>query len=364
MLTTNLFIMYVALEVQNLCFYVLASLKRFNNFSVEAGLKYFLLGSFSSSLLLFSISLLYGLFGTLDIFDIYYILLNFNFEFIYFLVFISLFFFLCGFFFKFGAVPFHWWIPDVYEGSPTPIMMFFLILPKILILFLLIKFYFYLFIFEINLNIFFLFIGLLSIIIGGINAMYQLKIKRFLAYSTIVNIGYIFIALSIFSLESMFSSIFYLICYIISIFIFFWFLLFYRKYYNLELNKLFELNYLNYNIFLIFFISIVFFSFLGLPPFIGFFGKVFIYLNLLMQQNYFILLILLILSVIIGFYYLRVIRFLFFTNNTLIEKKNVLFFNVNNVFILFILFNILFIFFFDIICEYITNVLLYTFLNI
>ena len=85
--TINLFIVYVALEIQNLCFYVLAALKRFNNFSVEAGLKYFLFGSLSSSLLLFGISLLYGLLGTLDIIDIYFILLNFNYELFYYFIF-------------------------------------------------------------------------------------------------------------------------------------------------------------------------------------------------------------------------------------------------------------------------------------
>lgn len=362
MLTTNLFIMYIALEIQNLCFYVLASLKRFNNFSVEAGLKYFLLGSFSSSLLLFGISLIYGLLGSLDIFDIYIILLNFNYNYIYIFLFIALFFFLCGFFFKLGGAPFHWWVPDVYEGSPTVVMMFFSILPKILLLFLLIKFYFYIFFFELNLYNFFLLIGLLSIIIGGINAMYQLKLKRFIAYSTIVNIGYILISLSIFSLEGMFSSIFYLICYLISVFSLFWFILYFRKNQNIEFIFLNELSLINYNIILLFFISILFFSFIGLPPFIGFFGKLFIYLNLLLQLNYYILILLLIFSVIIGFYYLRVIRFLYFYNFQF-EKKNILNMNINNIFILFIYFNLIFLLFFDFFSEYILNLLIINFLN-
>ncbi len=353
--------MYIALEIQNLCFYVLASLKRFNNFSVEAGLKYFLLGSFSSSLLLFGISLIYGLLGTLNIFDLYLILINFNYEYIYIFFFLALFFFICGFFFKLGAVPFHWWVSDVYEGSPTIIMMIFSIFPKIVLLFLLIKFYFYLFFFEFNLNNFFLIIGLFSIVIGGINAMYQLKIKRFLAYSTIVNIGYILIALSIFSLEGMFSSIFYLFCYLFSVFIFFWFFLFFRKNKKIEFFYLNELSLISYNLLLLFFISILFFSFIGLPPFMGFFGKFFIYLNLLFQFNYFILIVLLIFSVIIGFYYLRIIRFLYFYN-FIIEKKNITFFYINNFFILFIYINIFFLFFFDFFSEYILNLLIFSFL--
>jgi NADH:ubiquinone oxidoreductase subunit 2 (subunit N) len=103
----NLFIIYICLEIQNLCFYILAALKRFNNFSVEAGLKYFLFGSFSSSLLLFGISMMYGLFGTLDIIDIYFILLNFDYSIFFILNFLAMFFFFCGLLFKLGSAPFH-----------------------------------------------------------------------------------------------------------------------------------------------------------------------------------------------------------------------------------------------------------------
>jgi NADH:ubiquinone oxidoreductase subunit 2 (subunit N) len=100
-------------------------------------------------------------------------------------------------------------------------MLFFSILPKIVLIFFIIKINFYLFFFESSLGFFFVLLGFLSIIFGGINAMYQLKIKRFLAYSTIVNIGFMIIPLSLFNIEGMFSSIFYLICYITSILILF-----------------------------------------------------------------------------------------------------------------------------------------------
>jgi NADH-ubiquinone oxidoreductase chain 2 len=100
-------------------------------------------------------------------------------------------------------------------------MLFFSILPKLVLVFFLIKMNFYLFFFEINISFLFLLIGFISIIFGSINAMFQYKIKRFLAYGTIVNIGFILISLSLFNLEGMFSSIFYLLCYVFSIFIFF-----------------------------------------------------------------------------------------------------------------------------------------------
>jgi NADH-quinone oxidoreductase subunit N len=107
LMSMNLFGIYIALEIQNLCFYVLASLKRYSNFSTEAGLKYFLLGSFSSSLLLFGISLIYGFFGTVDLFDIFFILTNFNFDILYMLLLLAVFFIACGLLFKIGSVPFH-----------------------------------------------------------------------------------------------------------------------------------------------------------------------------------------------------------------------------------------------------------------
>jgi NADH:ubiquinone oxidoreductase subunit 2 (subunit N) len=102
----NLFIFFLAIEIQTLCFYILASLKRYSNFSTEAGIKYFLFGAFSSSLLLFGISLLYGLFGTLDIYYIFFILNYYSF-FYSILLFFSFFFLFCGLMFKLGAAPFH-----------------------------------------------------------------------------------------------------------------------------------------------------------------------------------------------------------------------------------------------------------------
>lgn len=103
----NLIVIYIAIEIQNLCFYVLASLKRYSNFSTEAGLKYFLFGSFSSSLVLFGISLFYGLFGTVNITDLYFILLNYNNEMFFILFFLAIFFFISGLLFKLGSAPFH-----------------------------------------------------------------------------------------------------------------------------------------------------------------------------------------------------------------------------------------------------------------
>jgi NADH-quinone oxidoreductase subunit N len=254
-------------------------------------------------------------------------------------------------------------VPDVYEGSPTVITMFFSILPKILLVFLLIKFYFLIFFFELNFSYLFVVTGFLSVVIGGVYAMYQFKIKRFLAYSTIVNVGFLLIGFSSFSLDAIYSVVIYLFCYLVPVLSFFLFIIFFRIKNKAELNNLFELSNFNYNTILVFFLSIVFFSFLGLPPFMGFFGKFFIYLNLVNNYNYLLFLILLFLSVVVGFYYIRVIRFIFFSYYQ-VEKKNVYNININIFFTILVYLNVFFLFFFDFFSENIINLLLYSFVYI
>ena len=352
-MTDNLFIFYLALEMQNLCFYVLASLKRYSNFSTEAGLKYFLLGAFSSSILLFGISIIYGILGTLNLNEIQILLYYNNFENYSILLFISLFFIISGLLFKLGSAPFHYWVPDVYEGSPTIITMFFSIMPKIVLSFVLVKLYFFIFFFEIKyISFLFLICGIFSIIVGIYNAMFQIKIKRFLAYSAIANVGFILLGFSTMTFDGIFASLFYLFCYIFSISLIFFLLLNVRYYNGKEIYYLYDLSLLKNHPFLMYSIIIIFFSFAGIPPLIGFFGKFFLFMALLNSFNYLLLLFILILSVISSFYYLRVIRFLFFTK---INDLNIFHNNLNNNYFFFsiiLFFNIFFLFFFDFFGEY------------
>jgi NADH-quinone oxidoreductase subunit N len=361
LMTDNLFTFYLALEIQNLCFYIMASLKRYSNFSTEAGLKYFLLGVFSSSLLLFGISLLYGLLGTLDLREIY-ILVNYeNFDYLNIVLFISMFFFICGLLFKLGSVPFHYLFMDVYEGSPTIVTMFFSIFPKIVLSFFLIKLYFLLFIFDLKFFSFiFLVCGLLSIFIGIINAMYQYKIKRFLAYSSIVNVGFILVAFSTMSFDGFFSGLYYVFCYLFSISLIFFILINIRRYNYKEFFNLFDFSNLNsLNSLLLLFICIIFLSFAGIPPLIGFFGKFFVFFSLFNSYNYLILFIIFVLSVASSFYYLRVIRFFYFTK--VFEFNYIYYLNLNYMFYVLFYFNILFFIFFDYFGEFFYFILIQTF---
>ena len=351
LMSYDLFIIYLALELQNLCFYVLASIKRYSSFSTEAGLKYFLLGAFSSSLFLFGVSIVYGIFGTLNLFDISFII---EFYEVYSsLLFISIFFLLSGLIFKLGGAPFHWWIPDVYSGSPTVVTMFFSLMPKLVYVFIFFKLFFLFFVFDYNfVNFLFIIIGISSLIVGIVNAMYQYRLKRFLAYSAIANVGYLFLSFSLSSFFGFFSSIFFIISYMVTVCLIFMFLLSYRKNEFFEFIDSFELSLLsNYNIFVSLFVALIFLSFAGIPPLIGFFGKLFIFLSFAIEHNYIILFLVLLFSIISGFYYIRIIRFIFF--NTI--NDNVLIFNISTVvvpFVLLSLLNLFFFFFFDIISEY------------
>jgi len=135
--SNDLISFYLSLELQSLCFYVLSSYKRSSAFSAEAGLKYFILGAFSSGLLLFGSSLLYGFTGSINFENIAKFLINTDVlvtTHVYNGIILSLIFIIISIFFKLTVVPFHMWGPDVYEGVPSPISAFLLIVPKIALL--------------------------------------------------------------------------------------------------------------------------------------------------------------------------------------------------------------------------------------
>lgn len=219
----DLITMYLGIELQSLCFYIVTNLKFYSNFSIEAGLKYFILGALSSGILLFGCSLLYGFTGLTNFLDLtilfyYNILEGFNLNH-YKGALIGIIFIYCGILFKIGIVPFHMWVSDIYEGSPTNITFFFAIVPQISILSLLLRLnIIFLYAYLKYLYIFLMFLSIFSILVGTLGAIYQTKLKRIIAYSGISNMGYILTATLTIDVESMYSVIFYIIVYnIISI---------------------------------------------------------------------------------------------------------------------------------------------------
>ena len=214
--------MYLGIEFQSLCFYVIAALKRDSEFSTEAGLKYFILGAFSSGLLLFGISLIYGFTGTTSFTECSNLfvytgslshspgltsLRGCELGFLFITV---------GFLFKLTAFPFHMWAPDVYEGAPTPVTAFFSVAPKVSVLVVFIRLLlegFYDFFFSWQKILIFSSIG--SMILGSLAAMSQNKIKRLLAYSSIGHVGYILVGLCCGTVEGIQALLIYLVIYLV-----------------------------------------------------------------------------------------------------------------------------------------------------
>ena len=209
--SNDLMVFYMGLELQSLALYVLATFNRDQLKSSEAGLKYFVLSALSSGLLLYGCSLIYGFSGSTN-FDIISSQLNSN---EYVLTF-GIVFILVGLAFKISAVPFHMWAPDVYEGSPTSVTLFFAIAPKIAGLAVLIRFMqspFENIISEWQTII--VFISIASMILGAVAAIGQKNIKRLIAYSSIGHIGYILAGLASTSNEGIQGSIIYITIYVI-----------------------------------------------------------------------------------------------------------------------------------------------------
>lgn len=214
----DLMTMYLAIELQSLCFYIVTNLKFYSNFSIEAGLKYFILGALSSGVILFGSSLLYGFTGMTNFLDLTVLFYYYNLDFynlhFYKSALIGIVFIYCGILFKVGIVPFHMWISDIYEGAPTNVTLFFAVVPQISIICLLLRLnMIFISTYIKELYILFTILSILTIIIGTLGSIYQTKLKRILAYSSISNMGYILSILVSIDIEKMYSVIFYVVVY-------------------------------------------------------------------------------------------------------------------------------------------------------
>ncbi len=306
--SNDLIVFYMGLELQSLALYVLASFNRDNLLSTESGLKYFVLSALSSGLLLYGCSLTYG-FSESTNFD--QILINsteFNYGTTFGIVFI-----LVGLAFKISAVPFHMWAPDVYQGSPTSVTLFFAILPKIAALSVFIKFLYTPFA---NMNdqwqTIIVFISIASMIFGAVAAIGQKNLKRLIAYSSISHMGYALAGLATVSNQGIQSSITYLSIYLVMNLAFFS-CLFMLKRNNKYYENIEDLSGLSKkHPILSFSLLIVLFSLAGIPPLAGFFAKFYVFLAVIEQSMYFLAIVGLLATVVAAFYYLRIIKIIYF----------------------------------------------------
>ena len=285
--SNNLISMYLAIELQSLSLYVIASIKRNSLQSSEAGVKYFILGALSSGILLYGCSLIYGFTGAINFAEIQYRLFlidNLNLGLIFGLVFV-----LAGLAFKVSAVPFHMWTPDVYEGSPTSVTSFFALIPKIAAISVFIRFMYVPFINVIDqwqTIIVFLSIG--SMILGAVAAIAQSNIKRLMAYSSIGHMGYALAGIATGTNAGVQSSIVYLTIYLVMNLGAFGCIFMMRRE-NIFYENINELSGLSKNHpMLALSFLIILFSLAGIPPLAGFFAKFYIFVSVIEESMYFL----------------------------------------------------------------------------
>jgi NADH-quinone oxidoreductase subunit N len=306
--SNDLMVFYMGLELQSLALYVLATFNRDQLKSSEAGLKYFVLSALSSGLLLYGCSLIYGFSGSTN-FNIISSQLNSN---EYVLTF-GIVFILVGLAFKISAVPFHMWAPDVYEGSPTSVTLFFTMVPKIAALTVFIRFLYVPFLNLIDQwQMIIIFLSIASMLFGAIAAIGQTNIKRLVAYSSIGHIGYTLAGLATGSNEGIQSSIIYISIYVIMNLALFSCLLMLKRndqYYE-DIDDLSGLS-KNHPL-LSLSLLVILFSLAGIPPLAGFFAKFYIFKAVIEQSMYFLAIVGLLSTVIAAFYYLRIIKIIYF----------------------------------------------------
>jgi proton-translocating NADH-quinone oxidoreductase chain N len=313
----DLISMYLAIELQSLCLYVLAALKRNSEFSTEAGLKYFILGAFSSGILLFGSSLVYGFTGMTNFEDLAKLFTASNsIESIQTAgALIGLLLIAVGLLFKVYAVPFHVWVPDVYEGSPTIVTTYFAITPSLSVLAVFLRlflstFYDFLDYWQQIL----VFCSIASMIVATFAALSQKKIKRLLAYSAIGHSGYMLIGFASGTPDGVQAILLYSVIYIMMTLGMFTFLLATRDLFKSEQIKyLSDMNVLfRTNPVLALSVALILFSLAGIPPLAGFIGKLYVFFAAIKVSMYFIVLVGVITSVIGTVYYLRLIQIMYF----------------------------------------------------
>ena len=304
----DLIIFYLGLELQSLCLYILASFKRDDERSTEAGLKYFVLSALASGLLLYGCSLIYGFTGSTNFEIISANLDEANTGAVFGIVFI-----IVGLAFKVSAVPFHMWTPDVYEGSPTSVTSFFALVPKIAAISVFIRFMYVPFVNVISQwQTIIIFLSIASMILGAVAAIGQSNIKRLMAYSSIGHMGYALAGIAAGTTAGIQSTIIYLTIYLVMNLGAFG-CIFMMKRENIFYENINDLSGLSKNHpMLALSFLIILFSLAGIPPLAGFFAKFYVFMAVIEVKMYALAIIGLLTTVVSAFYYLRIIKVIYF----------------------------------------------------
>jgi NADH-quinone oxidoreductase subunit N len=303
--------LYLGLELMSLCLYALVAFDRTSVRAAESAIKFFVLGSLASGTLLYGMSIIYGATGSLQLAEIALVLhhgLSANLGVVFGIAFL-----IVGIGFKFGAVPFHMWIPDVYEGSPTCVTLFIGSAPKIAAFALAMRLLTEgLDASQPDWSSMLIVLSVLSIAIGNVVAIAQVNLKRMLAYSTISQVGYILLGILAGTSQGYQAAMFYTITYVaVATGSFGMIVLLSRQ--GFEADTLDDFRGLNARSpWFAGMMAIFMFSLAGLPPFIGFYGKLGVIQAVLAVGNVWLAVIAVVFSVVGAFYYLRVVKLMYF----------------------------------------------------
>ena len=316
----SLVTIYIGLELLSLPMYALIAIYRRSGEGLEASIKYFVLGAIASAILLFGMSFLYGMTGHLNITKIAEILMQNDFKSLDFkFLLICLVMMMVAFLFKLGAFPFHMWLPDVYQGAPNAVANVVATIPKVSAFAVLVNI---LFVSFPSLRDFWIYllkiVGVLSIFFGSLVALSQTNIKRLLGYSTVSQVGFILLAVTLHPQNyALTSASFYLIVYVFTTLAVFG-VLTTISIGGYEVQTLDDLKGFNTkSSWLAFLLLIVLFSMAGIPPFGGFIAKLFVVMGLINSDDYVLACFVLFMAVVASFYYLRMIKVMYFD-----EPKN------------------------------------------
>ena len=307
----NLMTLYLGLELQSLALYVLAAFARDELRSSEAGLKYFVLGALASGLLLYGISLVYGFSGTMDFAALAKTLSQP--QTVSPGLIVGIVFVLVGLAFKISAVPFHMWTPDVYEGAPTPVTVFFSTAPKVAAMALLLRTMTTPFGHQlVAWQQLIVLISIASMILGALAAIGQHNIKRLMAYSSIGHMGYALIGLAVGTPEGVRGVLVYLIVYVfMSAGTFACIIAMRRR--GRALEEITDLNGLaRTDPGLALAMAVFMFSMAGIPPLSGFFGKLYVFLAAVQSGMWTLAVIGVLTSVVGAYYYVRIVKVMYF----------------------------------------------------
>jgi len=319
MISANSFLsMYLGLELMSLSLYALVALRRDHATSTEAAMKYFILGALASGFLLYGISMLYGATNSLELNEVFRAIVSGTVDrniLVFGIVFV-----VAGLAFKLGAVPFHMWVPDVYQGAPTPMTLLIGGAPKLaafaMTFRLLVEGLLPL---AIDWQQMLMVLAVLSIVIGNVTAIAQTNVKRMLAYSTISHMGFMLLGmLSGFvdgnlyqAVNAYSSSLFYSITYVLTTLGTFGVILLMARS-GFEAENLEDFKGLNQRPWFAAVMLVLMFSLAGIPPMVGFYAKLSVLQAVIGTGQIWLAIVAVLFSLVGAFYYLRIVKLMYF----------------------------------------------------